>query len=398
MARQLHFHRLANELRADLGVEPLPSHRDLDNAEMEVVVADVVAEKLPLELQELSTVFVKCESQMVTESLSKGAVVLGLSLPGLAGKIGSKTLDVKGAQLPRLGRELASAAKLAGVKGIFHSDELPAYGITEEETVACANILGDCFVLCVAPQWQAELALEGVHSRACLAYHRIPQEVRNVVIRKGAPEDGTTTAMRPLPGGARMYPETDIPTTPVASEVWTTIKANLPPSREERFARFGTTGLSENQVEALISGELDDYFMDGMSGGLDLPEKAWASALLDHGVNKLNALAVGIHLRESGTITREGVESLVNDASTDDIPTLLIWMASEAATRGFEPADTGVVDAAVAEVLAERADFVAERGMEAMGPLMGVVMGKLGGAADGKAVSASLKEQIQRLL
>ena len=32
-----------------------------------------------------------------------------------------------------------------------------------------------------------------------LAYHRIPQEVRNVVIRKGSPEDGTTTAMRPLP-------------------------------------------------------------------------------------------------------------------------------------------------------------------------------------------------------
>lgn len=398
MARQLHFHRLANELRADLGVELLPSHRDLDNAEVEAEVAEFVAKKLPFKLDELSTSFAKCESQMVAESLSQGAVVLGLSLPGLAGKLGSKTLDEKGAQLPRLGRELASAAKLAGVKGIFHSDELPAYGITKEETVACSKILGDCFVLCVAPQWQAELALEGVHSRACMAYHRIPQEVRNVVIRKGAPEDGTTTAMRPLPGGARMYPETDIPTTPIASAVWAAIKANLPPSRDERFARFGTTGLSENQVAALITGELDDYFMDGISGELALPEKAWASALLDHGINKLNALAVAIHLRESGKITREGVEPLVNDADTENIPTLLTWMAAEASTRGFEPADTGAVDAAVAEVLAERADFVAERGMGALGPLMGVVMGKLGGAADGKAVSAALKEQIQRLL
>ena len=88
----------------------------------------------------------------------------------------------------------------------------------------------------------------------------------------------------------------------------------------------------------------------------------------------------------------------MNDADTDDIPTLLTWMTAEAGSRGYEPADTGAVDAAVAEVLAERADFVAERGMEAMGPLMGVVMGKLGGAADGKAVSAALKEQIQRLL
>jgi glutamyl-tRNA(Gln) amidotransferase subunit E len=195
-----------------------------------------------------------------------------------------------------------------------------------------------------------------------------------------------------------MYPETDIPTTSIASEFWTSIKANLPPSRDERIARLAPTGLSDNQISALVSGELDDYFMDGTSGNLALPAKAWASALLDHGTEKVNALAVAIHLRESGTITREGVEPLVNDANTDDIPALLVWMAAEAASRGFEPADTGAVDTAVAEVLAERADFVAERGMEALGPLMGVVMGKLGGAADGKAVSAALKEQIQRLL
>ena len=398
MARQLHFHRLANELRAELGVEPLPSHRDLDDAEVEATVAEAVSTKMPLELHDISIAFSKCESKMITESIASGAVVLGLSLPGLAGKIGSKSLDEEGAQLPRLGRELASAAKLAGVKGIFHSDELPAYGITEAETAACSATLGDCFVLCVAPQWQAELALEAVHSRARLAYHRIPQEVRNVVVRKGTPEDGTTTAMRPLPGGARMYPETDIPTTPIAANDWTAIKENLPPSRDERLARLATTGLSDNQISALVSGELDDHLMTGISGELALPAKAWASALLDYGVEKMNALAAAIHLRESGTITREGVEPLVADADTEDIPTLLSWMTAEAGTRGFEPADTGVVDAAVAEVLAERADFVAERGMAALGPLMGVVMGKLGGAADGKAVSAALKEQIQRLL
>ena len=280
----------------------------------------------------------------------------------------------------------------------FHSDELPAYGIGQKETDACQAILGDCFVLCVAPQWQAELALEGVLSRAKLAYHRIPQEVRNVVIRKGAPEDGTTTAMRPLPGGARMYPETDIPTTPINPAVWQSIRSNLPPSRDERLTRLNSTDLSENQINALVSGELDDYFMDGIAGEFELPQKAWASALLDYGTEKLNALTVAIHLRETGVITREGVEPLVNDAVTQDTPTLLAWMTSEASIRGFEPADTGAVDAAVAEVLDERADFVKERGMAALGPLMGVVMGKLGGAADGKAVSSALKEQIQRRL
>ena len=398
MARQLHFYRLANQLRAAQDLPPLPPHRNQDDSEIERKVAEKVDHLMPLELHDVTSRFDQCESKMVHQSIESGAMVLGLSLPGLTGLLGSKQLDGEGAQLPRLGRELASAAKLAGVKGIFHSDELPAYGIGQKETEACQAILGDCFVLCVAPQWQAELALEGVLSRAKLAYHRIPQEVRNVVIRKGAPEDGTTTAMRPLPGGARMYPETDIPTTPIDPTVWQSIRSNLPPSRDERLTRLSSTDLSENQINALVSGELDDYFMDGIGGEFKLPQKAWASALLDHGTEKINALAVAIHLRETGVITREGVEPLVKDAFTQDTSALLAWMTSEASVRGFEPADTGVVDAAVAEVLDERADFVKERGMAALGPLMGVVMGKLGGAADGKAVSSALKEQIQRRL
>ncbi len=402
MARQLHFYRLANQLRAANNLPDLPIHRDDDDSEIEAEVAEKVSELMPFELQNVTTAFSESESKMVNDVLNSGthkdALALGLSLPGLAGKLGSKQLDSEGAQLPRLGRELASAAKLAGVKGIFHSDELPAYGIGQKETDACRAILGDCFVLCLASKWQAELALEAVHARAKLAFHRIPQEVRNVVVRKGAPEDGTTTAMRPLPGGARMYPETDIPVSPIESSHWDYISANLPLSTDERIQRISDLGISENQVGAIVRAELDDILMEGINGSLELPSVAWASALLDYGTEKLNALAVAIHLRESGVMTRDGVEQMVAEAATDDIPALLEWMPEQAEARGYKPADTGAVDAAVAEVLAERADFVAERGMGALGPLMGVVMGKLGGSADGKAVSAALKEQIQRLL
>ena len=126
---------------------------------------------LQLKQQDVTGAFEKCESKMIRTALDSGAVVLGLSLPGFAGKLGVKELDSEGSQLPRLGRELASAAKLAGVKGIFHSDELPSYGITEVETSVCTNLLGDCFVLCVAPQWQSQLALVFVWyflARGCL--------------------------------------------------------------------------------------------------------------------------------------------------------------------------------------------------------------------------------------
>ena len=92
---------------------------------------------------------------MIADGLSGGSLMMALPLKGLLGRLGTKTKDDDGAQLPRLGRELAGAAKLAGVKGIFHADELPAYGITADEVSAVRSSLklaeSDAFVLCCAP-------------------------------------------------------------------------------------------------------------------------------------------------------------------------------------------------------------------------------------------------------
>jgi glutamyl-tRNA(Gln) amidotransferase subunit E len=41
--------------------------------------------------------------------------------------------------------------------------------------------------------------------------------------------------------------------------------------------------------------------------------------------------------------------------------------------------------------------MIKERGMGAMGPLMGVVMQKLGGSADGKTVSEALRRKLSEL-
>ncbi|MEC8914637.1 MAG: Glu-tRNA(Gln) amidotransferase subunit GatE, partial [Candidatus Thermoplasmatota archaeon] len=290
MARQLHMYRLANELRGDANLPPLPPDRSDDEIPVENRVAAAASSRLPLEVHDLSNCFVDCESEMVRDSLSSGSVVHGTALPGFADKIGSKQPDADGAELPRLGRELASAARLAGVAGIFHSDELPAYGISKIEVEGVRQALSlaeeDAFVLCVAPPWQSKLALEAVVERARGAYHRIPQEVRNVVIRKGQPADGTTTALRPLPGGARMYPETDIPLREVSLEHWDEIRDDLPLSTEQRRERLQELDLSENQMEAILGSEMDDILITGVEGGPfgcpPLPAKAWASAILDN--------------------------------------------------------------------------------------------------------------------
>ena len=388
MARQLHFYRLANELRQTAGVPLLPS----DRREETPSVSAEVAKLLPLKLVDVSEAFSSCASNMVEKGLANNSVMLAISLPGFGGKIGTKTPDFEGAQMPRLGREFAGAAKLAGVAGIFHSDELPAYGIEQKQVDETQKILGetDAFVLCLAHRWQAELALESVLNRARLAFERVPQEVRNVVVRKGAPEDGTTTPMRPLPGGARMYPETDIPPLQIASDRWKAIMSNLPMTLDERSARLEPHDISKDQASQLLARELDDHFIAHATG---LPNKAWASMLLEH-EGDIGLMALVLAAREEGHVTGEGVLELL--ASMEDANPSMEEIAIKAEQLGLKPADASDLMTIVEKIVAERIDFVKERGMGAMGPLMGVVMEECGGTADGKQVSALLREVIQR--
>jgi glutamyl-tRNA(Gln) amidotransferase subunit E len=89
---------------------------------------------------------------------------------------------------------------------------------------------------------------------------------------------------------------------------------------------------------------------------------------------------------------------LEGPSSTDtEFEERLEWFAQQSEEAGFAPADTGSVEAAVEEVISENMDMIGERGMGAMGPLMGAVMQKLGGSADGKTVSEALRRKITEL-
>ena len=59
--------------------------------------------------------------------------------------------------------------------------------------------------------------------------------------------------------------------------------------------------------------------------------------------------------------------------------------------------DLGDLESIVEDIINQRIDFVKERGLGAMGPLMGIVM-QAAGAADGKAVSALIRAAIQRVM
>jgi glutamyl-tRNA(Gln) amidotransferase subunit E len=155
-------------------------------------------------INDLTPLFKSSESKIIKNAINNKSSIYAIKLPGFAGLIGKELQPNR-----RLGSEFADHAKVrAGVGGIFHSDELPNYGIAAKEITAIKKKLRctryDGFILVAAPKEQATTALEAVIERAQTALKGVPTEVRK------AQSNGTTTYLRPMPGAARMYPETDI--------------------------------------------------------------------------------------------------------------------------------------------------------------------------------------------
>ncbi len=154
---------------------------------------------------ELTGIFHSTGAKLIRQALDNGGAVEGFKLSGFAHALGMEVNPNR-----RLGSEISDYAKMAGVRGLIHSDEdMGKYGISEEELAGVAKRLGmldgDAFILIAAPEEQALKASRFAIDRAKTAIEGIPPETRAVDNR----DFYTTKFLRPLPGGSRMYPETD---------------------------------------------------------------------------------------------------------------------------------------------------------------------------------------------
>ena len=158
-----------------------------------------------LEITDLTTLLAESESKVLKTNKAKGGVIKAIKLAGWGGLIGREL-----APSYRVGTELAGRAKVhAGVGGLFHSDEMPNYGVTAEEVAKINTKLkcktDDAFILVADQEHRVTKALDAIHQRLKEFYCGVPSEVRK------AHPDGTSRFLRPMPGAARMYPETDVP-------------------------------------------------------------------------------------------------------------------------------------------------------------------------------------------
>ncbi|MDD1660618.1 MAG: Glu-tRNA(Gln) amidotransferase subunit GatE [Methanomicrobiales archaeon] len=337
--------------------------------------------------QDATHVFSRSSSRI----LSKAPRILAVVLRGFAGLAGREIQPGR-----RLGSEMADYAKRCGVGGIFHTDELPAYSITDADVEALRAVAGagtgDCVVIVAGTPEQAGCAAQQVIRRAVMALEGVPEETRRML------PEGSTAYMRPLPGAARMYPETDVLPVTLDRDAWDRIP--VPELLSDRASRF----VKEYGLDVAVARQI------AFSERLPLFERAVAE-----GVNPRLAhralIATPVELARKGTDLSRLTDTQYlavlravssGKAAKEAIPDLLAALAAgktenEVLGSLTAPLSPAELDAIVARVLRERETFVRERGKAALGPLMGVVMAEVRGRVDGKIVSEALKRGLEKM-
>jgi len=149
-------------------------------------------------------------SKILRKSLDNNGIIIGIKITNIKGFFKLNIQPDK-----RFGTEIAGRVKPLGVKGLFHSDELPNYGVTQKEVDLIKKELecleDDGFIIIADEKDKAISAINEV--KQFLTDLKLAKEVRQAL------PDGTTKFLRPMPGSARMYPETDVPSFEINSEL-----------------------------------------------------------------------------------------------------------------------------------------------------------------------------------
>ncbi len=345
---------------------------------------------------DVTSVFAGTTSKVILKAL-KGGVVYAVNLPGFAGLVGRELQPGR-----RLGTEFSDRAKKSGVGGIFHTDELPNYGITEDEVKVLCNAVeaevNDCVVMVADLKEKAQGAMEAVIMRAREALEIVPEETRRAL------PDGNSAYMRPLPGAARMYPETDVPPVEITQERIGCIE--LPELIEERIGRY----MKQFRLNEELAGQIarSDNFVIFESILQQVPNananvvvRTLETVLFELGKEGVNVNNIKeVHLMElfrlhaNGKIPNEAVSEVLKLIAIK--PELTVEKA--VGTLGIGGVGTGELEAAIDKIINSRMDFIKEKGMNSAGPLMGVVMKELRGKVSGQEISRLLKEKLSKKL
>jgi len=364
----------------------------------ELKTRGVKAEDLEKKLVDVSEMFAKTESKILLNALQSGGKVYAVKLKGFKGLTGKELCPNR-----RLGTEMSDHAKfMGGVRGIFHTDELPGYKITQEEVTELRATMGaelsDAVVIVADDESSCKAALIAVVDRAAQALSGVPAETRS------ANQDGTTRFTRPRPGAARMYPETDVRPTQISADAIAMALKGLPDMPEVKLAKYQKRyELNDKLAIQVLDSEHLSLFEELADLGLSTTLLA---VTLTEDLTKLRR--DGVPTDDLSQDAIRGTFMLVKDGTTvkESIPGMLTYLAknpthsAERAIKelGLELMSDEDVKKLVESTVKEREELVKERGMKAMGPLMGVIMGKARGKTSPQQVNKLLNAAIRAII
>ncbi len=350
------------------------------------------------EFFDVSGVFKQTKCKVIRKALDQNRQVLAMKLRGFRGFLKRELMPEI-----RLGTEMADRAKFWGrVGGIFHTDETPAYGITAEEVGELRKTVNaeeaDAVIFVADSPENCRDALTAVAERAREAIKHVPEETR------GANPDGTTRYLRPRPGAARMYPETDIPPTQITEDHVKKIRSKLPELPEQKLERLVKEyKLNQKLAKQVLDSEYWELFEVVVKEANVSPTTVAAfmtetlKALKRDGVQVENLSEnqmrqVFRHLG-SGELTKEAIPDIITWLSRHTDKTVQEAISS----IGLKMLSEEELQRIIGVALEHNRSLIDERGANALGSLVGIVMKEVRGRANATLVTELVKKKIEQV-
>ena len=340
----------------------------------------------------------KSNSKIIKNALKTNAIIKVVKIKNFSGMFSFSPYDGI-----RLGKELGQLVRFFGIGGVFHSDELPNYGIELSEVKEIRKIIGanekDAFLMIAADNAKIRFAIESIIQRIESAKDGVPSETRL------ATQTGETVYLRPKPGASRMYPETDIPPIIINKDEIEFAKKNIPKTWDESLKELQEKyNLNQQLAEQIFDSDYLSLFEKILSRFNILPNFV-ASTLCstitnlqrqEFSVIELDEYQImkSFELLDAQKISKESLEIIFSEIMSGKVKSVEEAIEKSSITNLSDEE----LEKTLEKIVQENLSLVKKQGQRSVAPLMGVAMKSLRGKAPGEKINQILQEKIKKLI
>jgi len=347
---------------------------------------------------DITEIMQECNSNIIKKSIKKQEQIFGIRIKKLKGIFGFEPYsDI------RLGKEIGQLVRFFGIGGVFHSDELPNYGIEDTDIKRVTEKLDiqndDAFLMIAGERNSVGFAIDSIINRIKLAKNGPPAETR------AATPNGDTIFLRPRPGASRMYPETDIPTVKVTNNELNKARSNIPKSWEDSIKELEEKYEINNQLaEQIFDSEYFEIFEQICSQKQNSPNfvvSILCSTItnlersgLDSSLLNNEQIIKTFELLEQEQINKESIQIIFEQIMSKKASDVLQALENASIIQLTEDELDKILD----KIIQDNRDKIKQEQKRALSGIMGIAMKEVRGKASGKIINEKLKEKIQNFL